>query len=168
MERLILPGFSAKNKIWAEEIKENLGAEIPTVVINWAHWETGQAEKGWIGKEAEKILQEYEGQKVNLIAKSVGTAVAMAILRKPNFVDKLILCGVPLLDLDDEDKKYYEVLKDFPTDQILCIQNSDDNHGTYEEVKAFLASINPQIPIITKPRSDHEYPYPDDFRQFLK
>ena len=41
------------------------------------------------------------------------------------------------------------------------------NVNQYKDIKIFIGSINPKIKIIEKPRSDHHYPYPEDFQKFL-
>lgn len=169
METIVLPGFSLKNKVWAEEVQTTLNSKFPTTVVNWAHWETGNAESGWIEMEAEKIVSLIQRKHVILIAKSIGTAVAMEVLKlKPDSVDKVILCGVPVRDFEKGDEIFYELLRTFPEGKILCIQNSDDPHGSYTEAEKFLHSINSRLTVVSKPRSDHEYPYTDDFINFLK
>lgn len=92
----------------------------------------------------------------------------MVVLKlKPELINKIILCGIPIRDFLKGDEKYFEPLKKFPSDKILCIQNKDDNNGSYEEVDKFLHSLNPNLKIISQPRSDHEYPYLDEFVDFL-
>lgn len=169
METIVLPGYSLKNKAWAEEVQTFLNPKFPTTVVNWTHWETGNAESGWIEKEAEKIVGLIQNKQVNIVAKSIGTAVAMEVLKlKPGSVDRVILCGVPVRDFEKGDEIFYEPLRTFSEGKILCIQNSDDPHGSYTEAEKFLHSINSRLVIISKPRSDHEYPYTDDFINFLQ
>src|SRR3989344_8632137 len=78
-DTFLLPGFSLKNKEWAEEVREKLKPEIPVIVFYWPHWETGEKEEDWIEKEADKILEQAKatGGMVNILAKSIGTIVAM-------------------------------------------------------------------------------------------
>ncbi len=134
----------------------------------WSHWETGQAEDGWIDKEVEKIIKS-ENSQVNIIAKSIGTFVAMKILKlRPKLINKIILCGIAFYDFQHGDGKFYEALKLLEEKNILCLQNENDNHGTFSDVEKFVHSINPDIKIISRPRSDHEYPYFEDFAEFLK
>lgn len=167
MDTLILPGFSLKNKDWAEEVQKNL-APINLRIHYWFHWETGQVEDGWIDKETEKIINR-ENLTINVIAKSIGTLVVMEILKsKPKLMKKIVLCGIPLNDFHPGDEKFYEELKLLDGKNILCIQNENDNHGTFSDVEKFVHSINPNIKILSKPRSDHEYPYFEDFVDFLK
>lgn len=169
METTILPGFSPKNQQWAEETRDELKSLGVVSTVYWEHWQTGKAEPDWINKEIEKLLVSLQGKQVNIIAKSVGTIVAMGILKKnPGLINKIILCGIPVRDFAEGDEKEYRVLQNFPEDNILCIQNSYDNHGSYQEVEKLIHSINPNFKIVSKPRSDHEYPYTSEFLAFLK
>jgi predicted alpha/beta hydrolase family esterase len=168
MNIIILPGFSLKNKQWAEDTKKDLEPDFSSTVIYWSHWETGKAEADWIAREADKIAAGV-AEPVNIIAKSIGTAVAMEVIRqKPRSADKIIFCGVPVVDFLQGDEKYYQPLVNVPAQRFLCFQNLEDNHGSYVQAEEFLHSLNPHLKIISKPRSDHEYPYSDDFKAFLK
>lgn len=167
MKTVILPGFSPKNKTWVEEVKAELNSTIPCEVVYWKHWETGTTETGWIDTEARRISELIQDN-TSIIAKSIGTAVAMEVVRKKrDLMDKLILCGIPTKDFQDGDDKRYDILKIFPSNRVLCIQNLEDNHGNFDEVEKFLHSVNPKLKIVSKPRSDHEYPYFEDFKNFL-
>lgn len=167
MDTLIIPGFSLKNKDWAEEVQKNLDP-INIRIHYWSHWETGQAEDSWIDKETKKIINR-ENLTINVIAKSIGTLAAMKILKlRPKLINKIILCGIPLNDFHPGDESVYEVLKLLDEKNILCIQNENDNHGTFFDVEKFVHAINPNIKIISKSRSDHDYPYFEDFAEFLK
>lgn len=166
MQTLILPGGSIHNKEWAEEMQKQLSASFPVAVAYWKHW-SGQKDPDWIEQEAETILQKYA--LVNVVAKSIGTCVLVhALEKKVAFAQKIILCGVPLTDLTPEDKNHYRVLKDVSPENILCLQNENDPHGSFVEVEQFIHAINPKVRVIAKPRSDHEYPYADNFLNFLK
>lgn len=169
MKTLILPGFSLPNKDWAEKIKKELAPTISAEVIYWPHWKTGKEEPDWIETEADKLSQR-EGH-INILAKSIGTAVAMVVLKlKPELINKLILCGIPLHDLSTGDEIYYEVLKRYPEEKlpsILCIQNENDPHATFSQVEKFIHALRPEIKILSKPGDNHEYPYTDDFTYFF-
>lgn len=166
MRTIILPGYSIKNKDWAEAVKKDLEPEVPVEVFYWKHWTEPDAPKDWEA-ESNKVVSLAEGGELNILAKSIGTYVAMMVLARGAKVNKLILCGVPVLDFQKGDDKLYGVLKDFPAENILCIQNENDNHGSFAEVEKFLHSINPEIKIVSKPRDGHEYYYSEDFKQFL-
>jgi pimeloyl-ACP methyl ester carboxylesterase len=168
MYTLILPGFSPKNKDWALDTKSKLQTLGVTQIIFWEHWQTGNAEPEWIVKETKKILNDIGDRKINIIAKSIGTLVAMYILNQnPNLINKLILCGIPMGDLAMGDDIHYQSLSKFPKKRLLCIQNENDDHGSFLQVKKFMESIDPEIKVISKARSDHEYPYAEDFQNFL-
>jgi len=168
MDVLILPGFSPKNKTWAQAVQKDLNPFSPTTYVAWSHWETGKAEDQWAEDEAGKINTNSQGKQLNIIAKSLGTLVTMIILKsKPELINKIILCGIPITDLRKDDEKYYEQLAIFPSDKLLCIQNIDDNHGSYIAVEKFLHSLNPDIKMISTPRANHEYPYSKLFLDFL-
>jgi pimeloyl-ACP methyl ester carboxylesterase len=170
MITLILPGFSFKNKAWTQEAQKKLAPHLPVKIISWPHWQTGQPEKNWLEKEAQKIIKDAQGhQQINILAKSIGTIVAMVILKShPQVVNKLLLCGLPLGDLRKGDDQYFQVLKKFPAGKILCLQNENDTHGRFSEAKKFIHLLNPKIKILSQPRSDHQYPYFSEFIEFLK
>ena len=135
----------------------------------WQHWSGSQVKNGWIEKEAQKIVIDSNNKKINIISKSTGTMVCLEIIKsQPQLINKIILCGIPLSDFLPSDEKRYEGLKNFSPNNILCIQNSKDNHGDYVKVEAFIHNINPNIEIVSKPRDDHHYPYSEDFICFLK
>lgn len=98
----------------------------------------------------------------------IGESVGKVVLqRKPELVNRLILCGIPINDFLPGNEKHYEVLKDFPAEHVLCIQNREDNHGSFAKVEKFVRALNPIIQILPKERQDHEYPYPEDILNFL-
>lgn len=168
MNTYIFPGFSIKNKDWAEQTQNNLKESHDTSIVYWKHWESGKADPNWIGAEVNNLFEMVKGQKVNIIAKSIGTLVTMKLLLESrDSINKIVLSGIPLHDLSEAGKENYNVLKNFPTDKVLCIQNDEDNHGNFQEVNQFINSINPNIHIISKHRSDHEYPYFTDFIEFI-
>lgn len=172
MKTLILPGFSVKNKDWAYEVKNKISPKFLTEIVEWEHWtikDTSFANwQEWLDNEIPRVLNQIKEDKVNILAKSIGTLIAVNVLKeKPNLINKLFICGIPLRDMEATDKENYKVLKDFPVDKIMCIQNENDNHGSFVEAEGFLHSINPKIKIISKPRDDHNYPYPEEFVVFL-
>ena len=125
---------------------------------------------------------------VNIIAKSIGTLATTAIIKETiakkasEFFEsanleevsddamklsKIILCGIPLNDMNEDEKWNYKILSDYPSEKIIVFQNSEDEHGTFEEVRRFLSEINPNIKVIEKPGSTHNYPYYSEFLEFL-
>jgi hypothetical protein len=84
-------------------------------------------------------------------------------------IRKIILCGIPLNDLREEDIASYKILEDIAhPEDIICFQNSGDLHGNYREVLEFLDKINSKVKIISKNSLTHEYPYTGDFVKYLK
>lgn len=75
MKTIILPGYSLKNKDWAETIAKEMKLGHKILVHNWKHWTKG----GSLSQkyEVEKILVEIGNDDVNIIAKSVGTLIAI-------------------------------------------------------------------------------------------
>lgn len=168
MKTIILPGFSTFNKIWAEETKQQLATTHDIEVFYWQHWTTGATENNWVTSEAEKIIALIGNSQVNIIAKSIGTLVLMHILKTVHeSIIKIILCGIPLTDLRENDFAHYANLKVVPVQNILCIQNDNDPHGNAYAAKALLLSIDPEIKLEIQKRDTHDYPYPKIFAEFL-
>jgi len=164
----ILPGFSPKNEEWALTTQRELNQLGPVTVVRWPHWETNTTEAGWLENEANKIAQRIGDNKITIIAKSVGTLVAMEVVRNnPSGIDRIILCGVPIEDFQEGDDKRFEVLTDIDPNKIAIFQNEEDPHGKPEQVKTLLKQVNPHIKLESKPRADHEYPYSADFIAFI-
>lgn len=165
MRTVVLPGYSPHNKDWAEEIKEKLDLGHEVMVHNWEHWQKGGALSA--KKEVSKILEEVDQDKVNIIAKSVGTFITILLIPYlKGQVDKIILCGIPSVSKERKEK-FKESLKDYPTEKIICFQNFRDPLATFEEVKSFMKDVNPKIKVVRKERGDHNYPYLEDFKEFL-
>jgi pimeloyl-ACP methyl ester carboxylesterase len=168
MVTIILPGYSSSNKKWLEETAEQIKIDSEIRPIYWGHWD--DSDMKFDAKEKAHLLDGVTGQRmVNIIAKSIGTYVAGLIVQNsPEKINKVILNGICLKDLGEKEK---ETLKSslkliFPED-IICFQNEEDPHGSFEEAKNFLSDVNPKIIIISKPRNDHEYFYQDEFNKFL-
>lgn len=163
LETFVLPGFSLHNREWAHNIGKNLGS--PTVVVEWLHWSGGEF---IIQDEVQKFISEMNRQKINIIAKSIGTyVVALSLPSLKKQIDKLILCGVPLNDLSDHDKEAYKNLKLLWAGRVTCLQNSQDAHGSFAQVKHFLSQINPNFIVLEKPGDTHDYPYYAQFQKIL-
>jgi len=58
-------------------------------------------------------------------------------------------------------------LKPFDPDKVIIFQNENDPHGKPGQIKTLVGQVSPNIKVETKPRSDHEYPYPADFIAFI-
>lgn len=164
MRTLVLPGYSIKNKDWAYEVKNRLqGFDVE--VVEWLHWNNEKI-KFDPEKEAERIVGEVGEETINVVAKSLGTLSSCYLI--PNIkINKIIFCGIPLNDMDENDHAQYEVLKGLEK-KIVIFQNSEDTHGSFNEIKEFIGKINPLIKIIEKPGSTHDYPYYEDFKKVLE
>ena len=168
MHVIILPGFSPHNLSWAEDIKSDL-QDLGTVdIVHWPHWETGKTERDWIEIESEKIANSIGENKVSIIAKSVGTIIAMDVLKiKLNNVERLILCGVSIKSFQENDEVRFQILSKVDSRKVAVFQNIGDPHGAPEDIGKLIHKYNPDIQITKKPRSDHEYPYVEVFAEFL-
>lgn len=168
---LILPGFNQKNIEWAQGVSQKLAGQFKTEVYKWRHWRTNNESDFSAEDEAEAIatkLTQSSTSKTTIIAKSIGTLVAALLIRDlGESIDKIILCGVPLNDIPENEWNKYSSLKTFKKGEGICFQNNDDSHGNYAQVSNFLKTINLDIPVIEKPGSNHDYQYFDDFKNFL-
>lgn len=165
MKTIILPGYSSHNKEWEDEVKNDLKLGHEVIPHYWKHWQGGSMSLKY---EVEKVLKEVQDDTFNIIAKSVGTRVAAAlVLQAKDQINKIILCGIPSTSPEMEES-FKTSFAHFPTDKIICFQNEKDPFKTAEEVKKFLKKINPKIKVIKKERSDHHYPYSLDFQKFLR
>lgn len=169
MLTLILPGFSVQNRDWALETSRNLNLGHEVRPVLWEHW--GNPDMSFDPKDkASELVEVAMDDSINIVAKSIGTLVACYIIQIiPDRVKKLVLCGIPLNDMTEEDIEVERiVLKSFASEKIICFQNEDDPHAGYQEVKNFLGKINANIKIVSKSSSNHEYPYFAEFQEFFK
>jgi len=165
---IILPGYSLKNKQWAQKTAAALPPIFKVSIRYWPHWTQAAPATNWLDREVDKLQKLYRNLPVDLIAKSIGSYIAVKLLqRNPGNFHRLLICGLPINDLSAEDKNHFSVLGSLPAEKVLVIQNETDNHGSFTQVKAFVQAINPHIDILSRPRNDHEYPYPEDFIRFL-
>ena len=160
MITLILPGYSAKNKVWTEEVAKRLNISGEIRPIYWDHWT--EPNKIFKPKAKARILSDISRNKiVNIIAKSVGTLVASYIVEKiPMQIGKVVLCGIPIKSLSEEDIK--QVSKIFP-EKSTVFQNDNDPLGSSEEVK----KLFPNFKVIEKSSDTHDYPYFEEFNNYL-
>ncbi len=168
MLTIILPGYSQKNEKWLEETAARIKTGGLTRPIYWDHW-TEFGKKFNPEEKAQVIADLIEKDLANMIAKSIGTFVASLVIQKvPKKINRAVFCGIPLNDINDS--KMAEIknaLEIFPADKVMVFQNAEDPHGSFEHVKTFVLAINPDIKVISKPREDHEYPYFEEFQDFL-
>lgn len=134
--------------------------------IFWNHWE--DPEKSFRPREkADLIARHSKGEKLNIIAKSIGSLVASYIIEEiPGQINKVIICGIPLNDISDAEKQTIKkALESLNKEKLICFQNANDTHGNFTQVKKFLPV---GVKLVSEPRSDHHYPYYSEFNQFLK
>ena len=160
MQTLILPGYSSKNKTWVDETAKNLKFDGLIRPFYWAHW-TDETKKFDATEKAMLIAKHVKDEKLNIIAKSIGTLVCCLTANLiPDRINKIILCGIPVNDISDgEIEIIKKCIHDF-SDRTLVIQNMDDPHGSFEQVKEF-------DNVKMKVASNHDYPYFDEFNKFL-
>jgi pimeloyl-ACP methyl ester carboxylesterase len=166
MINVILPGYSAHNKEWAEEVAKELKVEGEVRPIFWDHWTDPDSHL----KPKEKsrlIIGVTHGEPVNIIAKSVGTLVAAYIAREiPDKINKIILCGIPSTS-GERLKIFQEAFGQISAKRIICFQNEKDPFASPEEISKFMSKVNFKIKVKSMPRSDHHYPYYPEFNKFL-
>lgn len=167
MRTLVLPGYSKHNKKWAYDITEKVHLDQLIEVHEWRHWQEGTMDTEY---EVEQVIEKVAGDSVNIIAKSIGTRVAMLVIpRAINSIRKLVLCGIPTKGTKEEIKNIYEKgLREMHSKDVLVIQNSEDPFAPYDTVKLLLEKIDPNIKIIRKEARNHEYPYFEEIEAFLK
>lgn len=168
MKIIILPGFSPHNKNWAEEIKQRF-APVESVVLHyWQHWQTGKGVDFEPEVELKRILAEINNEKVGLIAKSIGAWMAMKVLEQlPHQIEKMILAGLSVGISETKSDSIFQNLTLLKPTQVLIFQNLADPYASFATVESLIKEINPAIKVIPKDRADHEYPYFDEFQEFL-
>ena len=161
MKTLILPGSSPKNLKWAMELN------IPEAEVwPWPHWPDGDEASFDAQKEAREIFGKYNGQQINILAKSIGTYVLIKLFQMGFVPDKFVLCGIPLkVIIEKKVESEYQMLTTFVPE--IIIQNSNDPLGSFTEVSEFIHNINQNITVISKEADNHSYPYPDEFNKYL-
>lgn len=160
MQTIVLPGYSKENKIWVDEVATNVNREEIIRPFHWSHWED-ESSKFDAKEKASLIAKHIKGDKVNIIAKSIGTLVTSYLYQIiSDQLEKVIFCGIPVKDLSKEEIEVIKTCISQKGDKIITFQNSNDPHGFYDEVKDFGN-------VIKKEASDHNYPYFDEFNEFL-
>lgn len=169
MITVILPGYSLRNKSWAEEVASTLADTHDARPIFWNHW-TSPDQKFLPKEKASDVLDVIMDESANIVAKSIGTLVASFMIQADSEkFPRIIFCGIPLNDIsEDEKEEIKKALKLVSEDKIICFQNEDDPHGTYEQVRGFVHAINSKIKVLSKERGDHEYPYYEEFEAFFQ
>ena len=166
MITFILPGYSSRNKDWADEVAKNLKLDGQIRPIYWDHWKD-ESQTFKPKEKAELIIRHSKGETMNMVAKSVGTLVAALIAKEiPSQVNKVILCGIPTVS-EERLKIFREAFSNFPPEKIIVFQNKKDPFATDIEVKEYMKKVNPKIKVVSKERSGHNYPYYEEFNNYL-
>ncbi len=168
MITLILPGYSASNKEWADEVAKNLKVEGEIRPVYWDHWED-ENQPFNVAEKVSSLTGLIVKQKVNIIAKSAGIAVAVGLIKAiPDQIQKVIICGLPYKGGTSERiEEYKKAFAGFPAEKMIFFQNEKDPLGPFTRVSSLLAQVNPQIEVVSLPRSDHYYPYYKEFQKFI-
>ncbi len=168
MVYLYLPGYSPENQ---DEMQSNTAvltqARLKVIQHPYAHWQNPNA--AWnVDAEVAKAVQELGirgTEPVGIIAKSIGTHVAMKLLAKvQGRIRKVVLMGIPVNDLDHSEQSAYTILSR-QTIPVTVIQNAHDPHGSSNQITALLQNVD--CDLIVKESSDHLYYYPQDILQSL-
>lgn len=174
---LFLPGFSLKGKEESSMYLSRLQDLKQDVYRHeWRHWKTEELvqfknrdsldkDKSWNpDKEIEIIKSQVDIKRpISIVAKSIGTFVAAKMLPQLK-VDNLVLMGIPINDLTDEELKVYKNLK--LVRKFSVIANRNDSHGSVEQVKDLLREY--EYELLTKESAEHAYPYVDDVVKLLE
>lgn len=161
MQTLIFPGYSKTNQAWVDEVSENLMVEGTIRPFRWMHWSDDISHFD-PQEKAELIVKHIRVGEVKILAKSIGVLVASKVIDLvPDQVKKAVFCGIPKNDLNDIDFELITKVCQKYKDKITIIQNINDPHGNFEDVK-YLGKVIP------KDSSNHNYPYYEDFNRILR
>ena len=117
MNTIILPGYSTKNKEWADETANELKLNHDIIVHNWEHWKTGGNMS--VKREMEKIKDELGEDNFNILGKSVGARISIRVISElRDQVKKVILCGIASIS-ENSKKDYLKALLDFLSENII-------------------------------------------------
>jgi predicted alpha/beta-hydrolase family hydrolase len=167
MKYIYLPGYSLKNLDELEAITGILTQNnYDTLVYKWRHW-SDENEKWDPDYDAGKIIQaSQDSNEITIIAKSLGTHIAVKLADKiRDKVKLIILMGIPINDLDDGEKSDYIKTLTGLNIPIYLIHNRKDNHGSLHQVQELLKAV--RYDLIIKESDDHRYNYPEDVLKII-
>src|SRR5258706_794216 len=109
MKTIIIPGYSHKNKEWAETVAKN----IPdSEVYEWKHW-SDESVKFNAKNEAQNVINKAGDKPINIVAKSIGSLVGVISLKQiKDKINKIVFCGIPVEDITEDEKWEYKILSD--------------------------------------------------------
>ncbi len=162
MNVLYIPGFSAKNLAEMNVNSQALESSGHSVTkVNWEHW--GNPDASWNLEIALELIRSLKVTPDIIVAKSIGTLGAVNFLKETQF-SKIILLGIPVLDLSEEDLKSYSVLKDFKN-RVVLVHNRFDNHGTLEDLSKHIDLSEFDVRVVEA--DHHSYQYPELVTQLV-
>ncbi len=162
MKTIVLPGLSKRNEDWLIGINDNLKLPSRIYLHRWATW--FKQKEFDIDLETQKILGVISNDdKVNFIAKSIGTKVLVKLIPQlRDRVNKIILCGIPV-----DPVNYLTGLKTIKPQNLLIIQNSQDPYMPYWIIEKYIHLIDKTITVVEKESDNHDYPYFEEFEYWL-
>lgn len=165
MQTIILPGKAVSNREWVDLVAVRLTVEGIIRPILWDHW-LDSSELFYPKEKAGLIVRHAKGDKLNIIAHSIGTLVASYIVDEASSqINKVIICGIPLHDMTQiEKEEIKKAILSLDKSKVICFQNENDPHASYVEVKEFLGD---EVNLILKTGDTHYYPYFEEFDAFL-
>lgn len=168
MITVILPGYSRENESWLKECAEKLSVEGVIRPIYWDHW-TEFGKRFDAGEKAAIVADVARDEPLNIVAKSIGTLVSSkVILENSKRINKVIFCGIPYGDLTAGERAEISLaVKRIPQENFVCYQKSGDPHGNFEDVSRLFKEEGVKATLIKKDGADHNYPFFEDFQNFL-
>ncbi|BCX13638.1 MAG: hypothetical protein KatS3mg085_170 [Candidatus Dojkabacteria bacterium] len=161
MLNLILPGHSTRNREELKSISSFLSEkDLEVTAHEWLHWQD-ETLKFDMDSEIELVLSEIKGRdKVGIIAKSIGTRVAVNLLDVMQFEPVyLLLMGLPIKRATEKTRNLYlPRLKNY-SGKIFVVQNEKDPLGSIQDVQNFLQGIDYTEFVVEN--STHRYNYPE-------
>lgn len=159
MKIILLPGNSAKQEKWIEEVKRTLSQDYDDIEIQYyKHWQTGKDiidldHELEVLTEKVKDLTDYV-----VIGKSAGTLLALrGIFEKKIEPNKCVFMGLPIGWARNNHFKVDMWLADYVT-PTLFIQNKFDPAASYEEVKNIIEiSKVKNFQTVSLPGITHDY-----------
>lgn len=167
---IFLPGYSLKNKEEMQNICTTLRENgYETLQHEWSHW-LNQEDRWDTQLEIQRVnveLKNFNAEEIILVAKSLGTFAAIHLIESiQDKLKQIILMGIPIEDLEPEEReRYIEILSKI-TIPITIIQNSDDHHGSFTTIKDYLNLRNINFKEIKA--EGHGYNYPEEILRNLK
>ncbi len=155
----MLPGNSISNKVWIEEVRNQVGDVFDEMrILYYDHWQNA-GEMIDFEAERKKLAELVAGWNEYLIfAKSVGTQLVLAGTRDGILKPKgALFCGFPrsfadqigYTTVDDDWNKV-----DYP---VILLQNESDPVGGYAEMAEYLDKIRPEVKLIKTSGNTHDY-----------